>query len=95
MRKQSVDAECESCGGAGVYQGFMEAKDEAVICIVCDGTGCQIIKYRPFSHRKKRRGISVVRISAGRSIISGCGGVGDPISYSEFLKMSSGKPRAV
>lgn len=95
MKRKSVDAQCDSCGGTGVYSGFMEAKDEAVICITCGGTGCQVIRYIPFSQRRKRRGINVVRISRGRSILAGCGGVGDPISYAEFLKMSSGKAREI
>ena len=47
-------AECKSCGGTGLYQGMAEKKGSAVICYVCNGTGCEDIEinYIPFKKRK-------------------------------------------
>lgn len=84
-RKKVVFAECTDCDCSGVYQGFMEGKGEAVICMGCDGTGCRKILYAPFVKRRRRPGVKTVRNSAGRSIVTGCGPTGDAMSYEQFL----------
>jgi len=84
--KQFVKSECDSCGGTGVYQGFCEAKGEAVVCLRCGGTGCATIYYTPFEKRKNRRGINIVRLSRGGFLATGVGAVGESITYAEFKK---------
>ena len=80
-----VEAECSDCGGTGVYCGFAEPKGTAVVCLGCDGTGCKKIFYKPFSGRRKKRGVQTVRLSGGRFIATGVGPSGGAITYQEFL----------
>lgn len=65
MKNLVVQGECESCRGTGLYQGFMEAKNEAVVCINCTGTGMVEVEMKPFTGRKKRRGITKIRFGSG------------------------------
>ena len=62
---ETIKVECNICGATGLYQGFVEAKDEAVVCVTCNGTGCREIKYKLFERRKGRRGIRRVRGGSG------------------------------
>ena len=93
MAKITVEIECGSCGGTGLYCGFAEPKDVAVVCAVCGGTGCAKLSYKLFTGRKGRRGVKQVRKSAGTFIATGVGPVGDSVTYQEFLagKMPGGK----
>lgn len=36
---ETVKLKCHDCGGTGLYEGFMEGKGEAVVCISCGGRG--------------------------------------------------------
>ena len=92
---KEVRAECEDCGATGLYSGFCGGEGEAVICVICEGSGCMVIKYKPFIKRRRKAGVKRVRISAGRFIGSRVGGVGSFMSYKEFLKdrAYSGKRR--
>ncbi len=80
----TVDAECGSCRGTGLYRGMAEPKGVAVVCLTCQGTGCQAIKYTPFNTRKHRTDVKTVQLSRGPTILS-CGPVGNAITYSQFL----------
>lgn len=60
-----VKAECSSCGGTGLYCGFAEPKGTAVVCHTCRGTGCQSIKYTPFTQRKRKSGVQRVMTDGG------------------------------
>jgi DnaJ-class molecular chaperone len=79
-----VEAECRSCSGTGLYQGFCEPKYTAVVCLNCQGTGCTTLKYKPFVKRRGKRGVKRVKRSAGAFIATGVGPVGDSITYAEF-----------
>ena len=81
-----VKARCSSCGGTGLYSGMCEAEGTAVVCLTCDGTGCQIIRYHPFEKRLGKRGIKTVSRSRGSFIVTGVGAVGASITYAEFQK---------
>jgi hypothetical protein len=83
--KQTVKAECNSCDGTGIYCGFAEPKGVGVICLTCDGTGCQTITYKPFEKLKKRRDIQKVARSRGSFIATGVGPTRELITYDEFL----------
>lgn len=83
---ESVKAECSSCRGTGLYQGFCEAKGTAVVCLGCDGTGCATISYEPFVKRKGKKGIKEVFRSRGTFIATGVGGHGESVTYAEFQK---------
>ena len=89
---EEIRSKCRVCGSTGVYQGFAEGKDEAVVCLQCDGTGCHIIRYKPFIKRKGKRGVKTVRNSRGTFIATGVGATGDSVTYKEFLagKMPGG-----
>jgi hypothetical protein len=84
--KESIKTECGSCGGTGIYCGFAEPEGTGVICFNCDGSGCRIIEYVPFTSRKERRNVSKVMRSRGTFIGTGVGPVGDYITYEDFLK---------
>jgi hypothetical protein len=60
----------------------MEQKGEAVVCVNCDGTGCQTLVGEPFKGRVKKRGIKKIRFGSGLIIDS----PGGWFTYDEFLK---------
>lgn len=77
--------ECSSCSGTGIYRGFAEPPKVGVVCIYCAGLGCSTITYEPFTKRKKRNDVDIVRRSAGTFIFTGVGPVGSSVTYNEFL----------
>ena len=84
--KSSVQAECGSCGGTGVYCGFAEPKGTGVVCMNCDGSGCQKIEYTPFVSRKRRDGVKRVCRSRGSLLVTGVGPTGNGVAYEDFLR---------
>ena len=90
MRKKtkqllSVEAECKSCAGTGIYRGFAEPKGVGVVCLICGGTGKVIFSYTLFTTRKRRRDVQSVRLSAGSFVGTGVGPIGNSISYDDFF----------
>jgi hypothetical protein len=86
MSKQNtIEIECPSCQGTGVYRGFAEPQGVAVVCLHCEGTGKETITYKPFTGRKRRDGIHTVRLSAGTLLVTGVGPRGGSVTYEEFL----------
>jgi hypothetical protein len=61
-------------------------KGEAVVCLTCSNTKCEEINYRPFVKRHGKKGIKTVRWSRGGFLVTGVGGTGQSISYTEFAK---------
>ena len=51
---RSLNIECKSCKGTGLYKGACEKGASAVICHVCKGTGENIFMYNEFTGRKTR-----------------------------------------
>ena len=77
MKPLSVKAECDACDGTGLYSGFAEPSGHAAVCSVCGGTGCEVIRYHPWSGRRKgKRGIHTVALAWNR---------GTPITYAQFV----------
>jgi type II secretory ATPase GspE/PulE/Tfp pilus assembly ATPase PilB-like protein len=70
----------------GLYRGFCEGPGKAVICVNCEGTGCAVLSYTPYTGRRTRRGIKEIQKSRGTFIVTGVGGVGETMTYAEFLK---------
>jgi hypothetical protein len=93
MAKVTITVECPSCRGTGLYEGFAERKGEPVVCLNCDGSGAVKLSYTPFTGRKQKRGVKVVRFSRGGFLLTGVGGVdGSEMTYKEFLeKVPEGK----
>ena len=89
--KASIQTECSSCGGTGVYKGFAEPAGVGVVCVTCDGTGCRTIEYTPFTKMNKRKDVREVRRSRGTLIVTGVGPTGESVTYEEFL--SGKRPR--
>jgi len=81
--KQTVDTECSSCGGTGLYCGMCEPKGTAVICCRCGGTGCEKISYTPFTRRKGKQGVNTVSWSRGTFILNAGPGKAS-VSYRDF-----------
>lgn len=84
--KTAIKTECSSCDATGLYQGFAEAKGTAVVCLNCDGTGCRVVEFTPFTERKPKRGVKTVSRSRGSFIGAGVGATGESITYAEFAK---------
>jgi len=53
----TIDMECRSCEGTGLYSGMCEPKGVAVVCHTCNGSGCEKLSYKPFIGRKPRTDI--------------------------------------
>ena len=66
------------------YSGFAEPKGTAVICLGCNGAGVEHFSYIPFVKRKPKKGIDIVKRSAGTFILTGVGPKGNSITYKEF-----------
>ncbi len=58
MHKIEIKAECDKCGGTGLYSGMGESDEVAVVCHRCKGTGERliVIEYKDFTGRKERPG---------------------------------------
>lgn len=63
---RTIEIECPSCRGTGVYVGMGEGGGAAVVCYVCKGTGHTTYSYKPFTGRKHRDDVK-------RVYPSGCG----------------------
>lgn len=81
---ETIKTECQACNGTGLYCGFAEPKGTAVVCVQCGGTGCDEIRFTPFTCRKGRKGIQKVMQSRGSFIGTGIGPTGGSITYQEF-----------
>ena len=84
--KKEIKQVCDSCHGSGLYCGFMEPKGEAVICLSCNGRGWYFYSYEVFTHRIKKKGVKIIRVSQGSFIATGVGGIGNSMTYKEFEK---------
>ncbi len=71
---KEIKIECQACQASGLYIGCAEPKGTAVICIQCNGTGCDTIHFKPFITQKGKRGIEKVTRSQ----------TGNYITYQEF-----------
>lgn len=82
----SVDAECDSCKGAGLYVGMGERDGAAVVCSSCKGAGRRTLKLAWRDPGGLKRRDDVRRVWA-----SGCGiciapsAVSGGVSYQEWL----------
>lgn len=81
-------SECEACDGTGIYQGMAEPVGTGVVCLRCNGSGCEKINVKVFVRRKRAKGVSKVYRSRGSFIAAGVGPNTDrkSVPYSEFLK---------
>lgn len=80
-----LDIECRKCKGTGLYSGFAEKQGIAVVCHICDGTGCEIIDVEKFTERKLRKDIKRVYLRNWGFVLDF--GFRDDlsISYKDFL----------
>lgn len=90
----TVKAACEACGSTGLYSGMCEGPGRAVICLDCDGTGCQEIHYEPYRGRKRKTGIKTIQQSRGRFIAGPIGGGGKEMTYDDFKRAVPAKDYA-
>jgi hypothetical protein len=81
----TIEVQCESCHGTGIYHGFAEPEGVGVVCLNCKGTGRRNLTYTPFTGRKVRTDINTVQLSRGSFIAIGVGPAGRSITYEEFL----------
>lgn len=48
MAKKTIQCQCPSCKGTGLYSGFAEPAGTAVICQECDGKGPSTVTWVPY-----------------------------------------------
>jgi len=60
-----IQTECGPCDGTGLYCGFAEPEGTAVVCHGCGGTGATTLSYRPYTGRRRRRGVKKVMSDGG------------------------------
>lgn len=84
---KTIQIECASCGGTGLYQGMCEHDGAAVECSKCGGTGAVEFSYNEFTGRKVRSGVQRVYADNGGYSISAqdtMGPHGQMIHFSQF-----------
>ena len=86
-----VARECPDCGATGVFVGMSERNGDAVVCSTCSGTGRHLFRmeYRPFTKRRKRKGVLRV-LATNPGICSAPGVVSGGVSYAAWLEDSRG-----
>ncbi|HHX13228.1 MAG TPA: hypothetical protein GX731_10430 [Clostridiales bacterium] len=57
---KTIEIECKSCSGTGLYKGSTERDGCATVCTTCEGTGKVDFTYKEFEDRKLR--IDVKRV---------------------------------
>ena len=74
----TIERECTVCDSTGLYIGMGERDGSAIVCYVCDGTGCvkETIKWNSFKKRKDRNKVLRVflknpGISIGSGVVEG------------------------
>lgn len=50
---KTIEIECNSCGGTGLYTGIAERDGACVVCHVCNGSGKTKYLYNEFTGRKE------------------------------------------
>lgn len=80
----TIEIECKSCAGTGLYRGFAEPPGVAVVCLGCRGTGKATLNYTPFAGRVRRDDVMTVRQSRGALVATDVGPVGGSVEYEEF-----------
>ncbi len=68
--RSEVVVQCGPCGGSGVYKGTGKPDGIGFVCIPCGGSGCVVMKYTPFTGRKRKTGIHTVCRQAGASSVT-------------------------
>lgn len=58
--EKTIEVECPDCKGTGLYKSFCESGTCAVLCRVCHGSGRSTIKFKEFTGRKPKEGITRV-----------------------------------
>jgi hypothetical protein len=90
----TVSAQCNLCGGSGLYVGMAERHGDAVVCGQCKGTGLYTIKYIPFNGRKEPRSRVLRVLQANPGIISAPGVTSGGVTLAEWVAdPSSAKQR--
>jgi hypothetical protein len=46
---KQIEIQCE------LYRGFAEPEGTAAVCVNCDGTGCAVVRYKPWTGQRKGR----------------------------------------
>jgi DnaJ-class molecular chaperone len=73
----SLDVECESCGGTGLWAGPFAQLHQYVVCVGCEGRGHYALRYRPFEGRLPRKTTKKTKIFRTRA-------TGEHITYAQF-----------
>lgn len=83
----TVDAECPTCGGTGLYKGFGERSTLAVQCSGCGGKGHKklVFQYCDFKGRKPSKGITHI-IPHNPGVVLDENSAGIPLAQWESLK---------
>lgn len=83
MNIKTLNVECGTCNGTGVYKDTKLKEGEGIVCLDCEGKGSRTVAYVPFTQRKQRTDIGVVFRS--RRPDGKYGVYPNPVTYAEFL----------
>jgi len=63
----TIEHQCDSCEGTGLYQGMAERNGAGVVCSTCKGTGkfVSVETFTKFEGRKNKKGVERVYQTAG------------------------------
>jgi hypothetical protein len=92
---KTVQAECDGCGGTGLYVGLGERDGFAVQCHRCSGTGERTLTFgwRDFEGRKARPGVLRV-LQTNPGIVAGLGNAHTPEDFGgmPYTEWRDGRP---
>ena len=57
---KTIEIECPSCKGTGLYVGMCEREGSAVVCTTCGGKGYTTYSYNEFTGKKVKEGVKRV-----------------------------------
>jgi len=84
---KTIQIECKSCKGTGLYVGMAERGWAAVVCSTCKGSGETTFEYEEFTGRKKMEGVNRVFLGGFGYVITDIDVVDTPIT-GELLPFS-------
>lgn len=82
--KERILADCGSCGGTGLYQGYAQEDGYPTVCTSCKGTGAKEITFTRHTGRRLKDGVRGVRPEQNAAFGGRRPSSYDTITYDEF-----------
>lgn len=82
---KSLEIQCPTCEGTGIYRGIAEPKGVGKVCRDCKGTAKQTHRYVPFTGKIVRHDVTQV-VAADEGILHTPYAEQGAVTYKEFLE---------